>query len=345
MKNKEDKNNIKLKKNIPLIKSSKLLNIPFQKNFQVSKLNQIYTNNSLNKIKNNQKNIIDSNIYKNNNFNRNDIRNKLISKIFKKINDINYQNDILNKNDIKKKFFKTKNIVVENNTVFNIKKKNDNFNLNLNTKNECCKSKINDYNNIQLFNNDIYDNFKTPKIINKTKVKFKSILFKKNLSTFYKYNTSLDLNINKEKNIIISLKNNKLLNNNINNIKQNKNKRKINSLCQTKISIFDINKEKNDEKEIINTKMLPSLYTQQKRLEEYLNEKMNENIIQKNNKSINNDRRKALSFDTYKNINNYKLKKPLNYKMINQKRKINFEKPVCIVKNFYLSFDIKRKHL
>ena len=344
MKNKEDKNNIKLKKTIPIIKSSKLYKIPSQKDFYISELDQIHANNSFNKIKNNQKIIINSYIYKNNNFNRHDIRNKLISKIFNKINDINYKKDLLNNNDIKKSIYKTKNILVENNNVYNIKKENEKFNLNLNIKNEYCKSKINKYNNNQLFNNDIFDNFKTPREINESIAKPKSILFKKNLSTFFKNKIPLDLDINKKNNLIIPLNNNKLFNNNTNNIKQNKNKRKINTLCQTKISIFDINKEKDDKKEIINKKIFSSLFSHQKRLEDYLNEKI-KNVNKANNISINSERRNALSFDTYKNINKYKLKKPLNYKIINQKRKINFDKPVCIVNNFYLSFDIKRKHL
>ena len=351
MKN-ENKNIICLKKNIPFIQSSKLLKILNQNNFKNSNLNIIPINNSINSIKRNQKSFINTN---NIIFNNNPIRNqlnckhnskKLLSTIVNKFTDRNYKKQKLKKNKIN--LYRTKNILNESNTFFNSHKKFDKFNLNIMNKKLCLDRKINDYNNMQLFNKEFFDKLKTAKNKNKSKGIFKSILLKKNSSTISnnnKNNNSFELNFNNEESNIISSIKNKFCNKNI---KENKNRKKVNSLCQTKISIFDINKENDNEKQIIcnysnNNSKLPSLYINKNNLEDYINENNNnieENILKNNYITINNDsiRRKGISFDAYKSINKFILKKPLNNNKINQKRVIKTNKPVCIVNNFYLCF-------
>ena len=334
----EKKNIIRLKKNIPLLQSSKLLKILNQNNIKNSNLNIMHINNSIKNIKINQKSIINSN----NIFNTHSIKNKLISNIVNKFTDRNYKKNKLKKNI---NLYRTKNTLNESNTNFNSHRNFNKDNLNIINQKMCLDRKINDYNTIQLFNKEFFDKIKTAKSKNISKGIFKSIFLKKNSSTIYinKNSNSFDLNFNNEESNIIYSTKNKFFNSNI---KENKNRKKVNSLCQTKISIFDKINKKDNEKEIIynysnNKSLLPSLYINKNNLEENLNEKNNikeESILKNNYITINNDtiRRKSISYGAYKSINKFIIKKPLNINKINQKRIIKTNKPVCLVNNLYL---------
>ena len=350
----EDKNNLGIKKNIFMIKSNKLFKLPHQNTFQTLNINKINPNKTIynhfseliNFKKNENYNINSIDTNKNNNINNNYIRKKLISKMFNKISDRNYK---AKKNDFIANSFKTRNIIEESNNI------NKNYNIE-NLQKGYLNKKYSIYDGVPFINyeKEILDKSKTSKNQYKKKLEFRTILIKKNMSTFYNNYSSRDLNNkNDEKNIIFSSQNSQIFNNN--SIKT-QNKRKINSLCQTNLSIFDATDEKEKEKEkeskkdkinkiskisIINKSVLPSLCINKKRVYDLLNKRINLDINRKNNyicrinKFMN---KNSLSIDIHSKKNKIILSKLLNNNTnrINDKRKAKSKNPVCLVNNYYL---------
>ena len=343
----ENKSNIGIKKNIFMVKSNKLFKSPHQNAFQTLNINQMNQNKTIyNKyskliyLKKNENYKINSiEINKNNNINNNFIRKKLLSKMFNKLIDRKYKSK---KDDFIANSFKTRNIIEESNNLIK------NYKIEK-YQNEYLNKKFNAYNNIPFikYDKEILEKSKTSKNQCKKKLEFKTILIKKNLSTYYNKNTARDLNIkNNEENIIFSSQNSQIFSNNSINAQ---NRRKINSLCQTKLSIFDMSdeKEKENKKEKIinkiNKSVLPSICINKKKVYDLMNKRINQEINRKNNYifKINNlMNRNSLSIDIHSNKNKKILSKLLNNNnisnRINDKRKPKNKNPICLVNNYYL---------
>ena len=368
--NKENKNNVGIKKSIYMVKSNKLFKLPFKKNIKVLDLNQINPNKSLydkfpKHISFRKHNEI--------NINNNPHIKNLISQFFNKLSKRKYKRDKLNQNNgkidslITRNRFKSDDLKKE----YKILEK-----YNLNFENEALKNKLRDFNLSFSKNvNKFFIKSKTLEKYSNKKCDYKTILLKKNLSIYNNENSTLDLeNIKVEKESIISSKNNKLFNYNF---KKAQNKNKINSLCQTNLSIFDNNDEKENQKDIssqINKSVFQSKNLNKKKIYQLLNKKMNPKINQKHaifkennynfkentflfnknyfkkkiNKTIFKNKNyitkenvftpKVLSVDVNKNTNKLKLRRLININLINDKKIANFKNPVCLVNNYYLSF-------